>query len=253
MSEDKRYMATLLLGIETDTLDSTGRITRTRHVPALSGGYIREKTRGFVGDIRQVPPMYSAVKYRGVRAYQLARKGLQMALPSRTVTVSSFRIVSVQLPRVTLEVCCSGGTYIRSLAADFGKRLGPGGHLTALRRLASGPFRVEDALNSKEISQERGASLMEQKMIPMREALPGRTEVAVGDLLAGKIRQGYQPAWGEMAPRDILADPGDRHIKVVCRGELVAILSISGNREASGGQMKIERVFPGQVGLNENS
>ena len=118
MSEDKVYRGTMRLGVETDTLDCTGSVVHKVTVSELGIEQIREKARQFVGEIEQLPPVYSAVKYKGTRAYKLARRGEEMSLKKRNVTVYSLRILSVDLPDVTMEVRCSSGTYIRSLAAD---------------------------------------------------------------------------------------------------------------------------------------
>ncbi|MEJ2723944.1 MAG: tRNA pseudouridine(55) synthase TruB, partial [Deltaproteobacteria bacterium] len=146
MGQAKSYRATVRLGIETDTMDHTGRIVRTRPVPPLDPDDIRKKAQHFEGNIDQVPPAFSALKLDGKRSYALARMGVPVELKKRRVTIHSLEIVSVELPEVTFLVTCSGGTYVRSLAADLGEAVGTGGHLTALRRLSSGPFSVKEAL-----------------------------------------------------------------------------------------------------------
>ena len=151
MSGQKRYRATMRLGVETDTLDPTGRVIRTTHVPAFEPEQIKTNALKFVGEIEQVPPIFSAVSYKGNRAYKLARKGIKVELEKRRVRIHSVEIISIDLPEITMEISCSGGTYIRSLASDIGNKLGTGAHLSALRRLSSGPFEVKDALNTKHI------------------------------------------------------------------------------------------------------
>jgi tRNA pseudouridine55 synthase len=244
MPERKVYLATITLGIETDTFDPTGRVVSTRNVPELSPEYIREKALGFVGEIEQVPPAYSAVKYMGTRAYKLARRGQEVELKKRTVTVHSLRIVSVELPYVTMEIRCSSGTYIRSIAADLGKELGSGGHLKSLRRLASGSFRAQNAIKTGEILKNRSHSFLRQKVIPLRAALPNMGEIEVEDQLVRKVRNGYQPAWEELTTGKDFALCKVGHAKLVGGGELVAIVKVRNCEGVDyGDKVKIERVF----------
>ncbi len=245
MSQKKVYSGTMRLGVETDTLDCTGSVVRTGTVPDLAIEQIREKARQFVGEIEQSPPVFSAVKYKGTRAYKLARRGEEISLKKKNVTVYSFRIYSVDLPDVTMEVRCSSGTYIRSLAADLGKGLGPGGHLTSLRRLASGNFKSEDALDSGELlSKDRELfSVLRDKVIPLRAALPGMQEIEVGDLLAKKIRHGYQPVLGDFAGERDMTGFEDGNVKLVRDGELVAIMKSNKSGGVDHEKIRIERVF----------
>lgn len=240
MSGEKIYLATVELGVETDTLDPTGKVVGTRDVPDLSPEYVREKASRFVGKIPQVPPIYSAVKYKGKRAYQLARKGQRVDLNTRDVTVYSLRILAMDLPQITLRVRCSSGTYIRSLAADLGRDLGPGGHLRSLRRLKSGPFEVEDALPSTEIAAEAREQSLSGRVIPMRKAVPHMEDVTVSGGLAAKIRNGYQPIREEL---DIRPGFSEGWVKLVNDGELVAVIKVAIGDEAGHDKVKIERVF----------
>ena len=243
MGEIKTYLATIRLGVETDTMDPTGGVIRTSVVPDLSPEYIREKAQGFSGDIEQVPPAYSAVKYRGTRAYKLARRGVKVDLPKRRVTIHSMRVLSVELPDIALEVSCSSGTYIRALASDLGRELGPGGHLRSLRRVASGSFEAKNALSSRELSVARGPSFVREKVIPLRAALPGMREIEVQGPLADKVRQGYQPAWEELFPSARFLRNEDEYYKLVRHGELVAIVKIKRSEDLDHVALKIERVF----------
>ncbi|MDD2903312.1 MAG: tRNA pseudouridine(55) synthase TruB, partial [Syntrophales bacterium] len=145
MPEPKTYRAQVKLGEETDTQDLTGQVVaRSEELPAPAQVY--EAAAGFVGEIEQVPPMYSALRHQGKRLYQLARRGETVEVKPRKVTIYSLEVLEVDLPRVRLQVRCSPGTYIRTLAADLGQALGCGAHLAALRRLAVGPFKVAEAL-----------------------------------------------------------------------------------------------------------
>ena len=243
MAEIKTYLATIRLGVETDTMDPTGEVLRTSLVPDLSPEFIKKKAQGFLGEIEQVPPAYSAVRYKGTRAYKLARRGVKVNLHKRRVTIHSMKILSVKLPDIALEVSCSSGTFIRALGADLGRELGPGGHLRSLRRVASGCFEADNALNSRELSVERGPSLVREKVIPLRAALPGMREIEIQGTIADKVRQGYQPGWEDLnsSPRFVGFENG--YFKLVRCGELVAIMKINGNEDLDRVTPKIERVF----------
>ena len=254
MSGDKVYLATMRLGVETDTLDLTGKTVRTSNVPDLKQEYIQGKAKGFIGVIEQVPPVYSAVKYKGMRAYRLARKGVEVDLKKKTVTIYSIRIHSVDLPDVTMEVKCSSGTYIRKLAADLGRELGSVSHLKSLRRLASGSFTVQNALNSKEVSTKHTHCVLLDKVIPLRSALPEMREIEIEGLLAEKVRHGYQPAREELLRSLTLPDHQqeraydvesyrDSHVKLVSDGKLVAIVRVKKIEDVGYDKVELVRVF----------
>ncbi|OQY42900.1 MAG: tRNA pseudouridine(55) synthase TruB [Desulfobacteraceae bacterium 4572_87] len=242
MAGEKEYLATLELGVETDTLDPTGTVTAIRDVPKLSLDHIQETAKRYEGRIRQTPPAYSAVKHQGLRAYTLARKGISVNLKERTVTVHSISIVSVDLPHVTMRIRCGSGTYIRSLAADLAKDLGSVGRLKTLRRLKSGTFDVKEAISSEAILPEALVSILEKGM-PLRNALPGMGEIDVDAMLAEKVRQGYQPCWDELFP--IVAPvQNDQEIFIkLISGE--KLLAIAKKNDGGGGheKVKFERVF----------
>jgi tRNA pseudouridine55 synthase len=140
LEESKTYLATLRLGMETDTQDLTGRITAESEIlPAPEE--VHRAAAGFVGEIDQVPPRYSAVHHQGERLYKLARRGEVVEAAPRKVVIYRLEIQDMALPEVTIRVECGKGTYIRSLAHDLGRVLGCGAHLVALTRLAVGPFR----------------------------------------------------------------------------------------------------------------
>lgn len=243
MSEKKVYLATMSLGVETDTLDPTGRVIRTSAVCDLQPDIIEEKARYFIGDIKQSPPMYSAVKYKGTRAYRLARKGIEVDLQMRTVTIDSLQIISVDLPEITMEVKCSSGTYIRSLGADFGRELGPGAHIKYLRRLACGSFDVKNAINSNELLAEDALSVLWDSIINLRDAIPGIREIEVDSILADKVRHGYQPAL-----KDLCGDSEGRgyenaYVKLIDNERLLAIGELNTQKIKDKGKLIIKKVF----------
>jgi len=149
-AETKEYTGTITLGATTPSYDLETEIDKTFPLEHLSEEKINEATKLFLGEIDQIPPLYSAIKKDGVRLYELARKGETTEIKSRKTTIFEFEITKIEMPNVDFRVVCSKGTYIRSLANDFGKVLKTGAHLSALRRTKSGDFLVESAISPQE-------------------------------------------------------------------------------------------------------
>lgn len=145
-AKEKEYTGELLLGKSTPSYDSESEPDGEYPVGHITPELIEEARQQFVGTISQVPPIYSAVKINGTRLYELARKGKTADVPPREVVVSVFEITEIDLPRLSFRVVCSKGTYIRSLVHDFGKAMGSGAYMTALRRTRIGDFSIENAL-----------------------------------------------------------------------------------------------------------
>ncbi|MEC5386675.1 tRNA pseudouridine(55) synthase TruB [Uliginosibacterium sp. H3] len=160
LDADKTYRATLCLGINTSTADAEGEVIRERDV-TCSEADIHAACARFLGAIEQVPPMYSALKHQGRALYDYARQGVEIEREARAVTIHELAIERVDLgdvPEVVIRVRCSKGTYIRTLAEDIGEVLGCGAHLTALRRLATGPLSLESAVTLEALGEmEEGA------------------------------------------------------------------------------------------------
>jgi tRNA pseudouridine55 synthase len=150
LDADKRYRAVLQLGVTTTTGDPEGEVLSTRDV-AVNCAEINAVLPGFMGEIEQIPPMHSALKHQGRPLYEYARAGIEIERPPRKVTIRSLAMVECGPPRVILDVQCSAGTYIRTLAQDMGGALGCGAHLTALTRLGSGGFKLEQAHSLAEL------------------------------------------------------------------------------------------------------
>lgn len=146
LNDDKSYTATLRLGFATDTGDSSGKTTRTGSVEMLENGAVKDAVMNFVGEIEQMPPMYSAVKFRGKSLYKWARKGVEVPRKVRKINIKDIRIREISLPEVIFDVTCSKGTYIRQLCADIGDKLGCGGHMAELRRTRSGIYDISQAI-----------------------------------------------------------------------------------------------------------
>jgi len=228
MSQDKVYRAALMLGVEKDTQDLTGRVTKEKSVGNLSEEDIRRKALDFLGTIKQVPPAYSAVHYKGKRAYEFARNGIEVDLQERDVRVDYINVLSVDIPNVWIEVGCGSGTYIRTLASDLGKSLGVGAHLTFLRRIRSGFFSVNNAATLKEVAEHKANDNIDKVIIPLKDALKGMVEAEVSGKLAEKIRNGYRPLMDELRGKEMPPFSLDEYIKVVMGREMVAILKGNG-------------------------
>ena len=153
MAKEKEYTGTITLGATTPTYDLESEPENFKSTDGLTEDAIRAATIQFTGEILQVPPMHSAIKVDGKRVYELARQGKEIKLEPRKLTVYEFAITAIELPVVHFRVVCSTGTYIRSLAYDFGQALGCGGYLSSLRRTRIGEFRVEDAVTMDAFEQ----------------------------------------------------------------------------------------------------
>lgn len=144
--EDKEYAATMVLGAVSDTGDRDGKITCSAHPLDYSIADIEKVFSAFQGEISQTPPMYSAVKYKGKKMYEYARRGIEVKREARKILIKSLKITDFKTPAVAFEVACSKGTYIRQLCADIGAMLGCGAYLDSLRRTRSGDFYLRDAV-----------------------------------------------------------------------------------------------------------
>jgi tRNA pseudouridine55 synthase len=219
LGSDKRYRAVMRLGVETDTQDATGTIVGEGDVGGVSETAIQESLQAFRGRIRQRPPVFSALKHRGVPLYKLARRGQPVEKPAREVQIRSIEPLAVRLPEVEIEVFCSAGTYIRTLCADIGRRLGCGGHLKSLRRLNSGAFSIEEAWPLDRIEEASRSRALYDRIISMAEALRGMPVRSAGAELVRHIRRGRP-----MTATD-LEGPESGAFKVVdSDGRLVAVL-----------------------------
>ena len=142
----KEYTGTFTIGATTPSYDLETEVDKTYPIDHISETLVKETTQQFIGTIQQKPPIFSAIKKDGKRLYELARKGETTEIKSREVTISEFEITNINFPKVDFRVVCSKGTYIRSLAYDFGLALNSGAHLSALRRTKIGNFSVENSL-----------------------------------------------------------------------------------------------------------
>jgi tRNA pseudouridine55 synthase len=190
MEHSKRYRAEVTLGVTTDTLDAEGEVLETTDAGHIDHDDVEVALYQFVGEIEQIPPMYSAIKHDGKKLYELAREGVTVEREPRIVEISSINIVGWEPPRVTIDVECSKGTYIRALARDLGAALGVGAHLSRLVRTASGRFTIDGASS---LDTTLAALQDEWWMLlihPLDEALLDYEAVIVDNSTAVRITQG---------------------------------------------------------------
>lgn len=180
---DKRYVGEVVLGTATSTLDASGEVTGTWDMASVGLADVQDAASALTGEIEQVPPMVSAKKVDGRRLHELARAGIEVERPAVPVRVDTFVVGTAVASGVyPIDVTCSSGTYIRSLAADLGAALGGGAHLRALRRLRVGPYGLDEAVALEELAPER--------LLPPSAALRGRPTVTVDDDVAALIGNG---------------------------------------------------------------
>ena len=170
-ASDKRYQANIRLGSTTNTYDAEGSVTSTNPVEDISEEEFDEILQQYVGEIQQTPPPYSAVKVKGRKAYEMARKGEEVKLEPRTINVYSLEVLEWAPPEAVIDVYCSSGTYVRSLANDLGESLGVGAHLIGLRRTKSGRFTLRDAVPLRRLREAFDVGNWYEHLIPAAEAL----------------------------------------------------------------------------------
>jgi tRNA pseudouridine55 synthase len=215
-ASDKRYQAILRLGASTDTYDAEGTVTRSRPVEHITEELFEESLKGFVGEIEQVPPPYSAVKIKGRKAYEMAREGEEVDLAPRKINVYGLELLEWAPPEAVIDVYCSSGTYVRSLAHDLGETLGCGAHLVGLRRTRSGRFTLRDAVPLRKLREAFETGTWYQYLIPAAEALSDWPALMLTEEQVDLIRHGHR----------IPAESGEAKQArgVSSDGELVALL-----------------------------
>lgn len=217
--EGKAYTGTIVLGRATDTLDATGETTTTAGVAPFDDVQLAAVAADFLGEIEQIPPMFSALKRAGTPLYELARKGVSLDLEPRTVRVEALWLASAGPQTLAISVSCSKGTYVRSLARDIARALGTVGHLASLRRTGFGSFEVTAAVPLESIGSG-GLPLLSP-----RDALAGMSELSVDDRLVNEVRRGQQAG---LVSLPAARDPQEVAKLVDRRGDLVAIVAASG-------------------------
>ena len=193
LDADKYYRATCSLGIKTSTGDAEGEVIDEQPVPQLDRTTIESALEQFVGDISQVPPMHSALKHKGQRLYELARQGIEVERKSRTVTIYSIELMNAGADWIEIDVRCSKGTYIRTLAEDIGDTLGCSAHISALRRLGAGPFTAEQMVTMDQLEAALAAGglpAIDALLLPVDSALAGHPGIELTGTLAYYLCQG---------------------------------------------------------------
>ncbi len=187
MRSRKVYRAQITFGTSTTTFDAAGDVVATQDASRLTQANIEDALPQFIGEIRQIPPMYSAVKVKGKKLYELARAGQTVARPERKITIYSIDIISWNAPALEMEIQCSAGTYIRSLANDLGDALGVGAYLSALTRIASGAFRLDQSIALDEVVHDDDWT---SQIISPFDALTEKTCVTLSADEIQRIQQG---------------------------------------------------------------
>lgn len=185
MHATKRYTARVRLGITTETYDAEGEIVQQRDASHVTREAVEQALLPFVGEIEQVPPMYSAIKQGGRKLYELARAGETVERPPRSVRIDALTLTGWQPPDFTLDVTCSAGTYIRSLAYDVGEALGVGAHLAGLTRTASGVFTLEKAVPLDTLLSDPGSGIISPSV-----ALAQYPSLTIDDTTRQELTQG---------------------------------------------------------------
>ncbi len=223
--DPKEYEAVMRLGEETTTDDLTGEVVRRGSLEGVTSEIIRDIFSTFSGRIRQIPPMFSAVKVKGKPLYQLARKGIEIERGEREVEIFDIKIQSIDIPNVHFRVCCSKGTYIRTLAKDIGKKIGCGGHLVLLKRTRSGPFTLRQAISMDILRNLSGEEPLRSFLIPLKEVLSGLPELIGDEHMVKKVRYGKEMVARDLHPPSLPLFEKDQWLRMLSpENELVAIL-----------------------------
>jgi len=214
-ASDKRYQAVIRLGANTDTYDSDGQVTKTNPIDITEEQFETELKK-FIGEIEQTPPPYSAIKMQGRPAYEMAREGEEVEMQPRIINVYSLDLLEWAPPEVTVDVHCSSGTYVRSLAYELGEKLGCGAMLAGLRRTKSGRFTLKDAVPLRKLIESFESNSWYKYVIPAAEALAEWSALTLNNEQVEAIRHGHRiPGEGKA---------GEMVRGITEQGELVALL-----------------------------
>lgn len=241
MAGDKCYQATMKMGAFTDTQDSEGQILQEKDWQHVDRAALDEAILGFVGQIDQLPPMYSALKKDGKPLYQLARQGIEVERQPRSIRIDSFVVDAFAPPYVTFTVRCSKGTYVRTLCHDLGERLNCGAHMTALRRLACGPFDESVSHSLQELQElvEQGKPL---PLLTPAAVLSDWPALTVSGAVLGRLQDGVAP---DMADLDVSALAAGDRVCFLAEDSLVAVAHFTpGGHGKRPGDFEIIKVFP---------
>ncbi|GAA5524726.1 tRNA pseudouridine synthase B [Microbulbifer aestuariivivens] len=230
LDADKRYRSTFCFGMATDSGDADGNVIATSDASLLTEQAVLEAMAQFRGKIRQVPSMYSALKHKGQPLYKLARQGLEVEREAREVEIFEYELLSFtpgRQPRAEVEIHCSKGTYVRSLAEDLGAALGVGAYVEKLHRSAAGPFVEEDAVTLDQLAEERGegrAELLDHYLLPADAPASALPKLILPDDSGYYVRQG-QPVMDLQVYR--IGEEGDMVRLFLDSGEFLGVGEIT--------------------------
>jgi tRNA pseudouridine55 synthase len=222
VSGTKQYKAQITLGVETTTYDRLGEIVQTKRVKRITHDSLVNTTNRFVGEIEQVPPMFSALKHRGKRLYELARKGITIERESRKVKISNISILKWNPPHLSVEITCGKGFYVRSFAHDLGQSLGCGGHLSELVRTKNGALTIQDAIPLVEVEKRLATNDLKGILRPLDFAIEHIPATVVDSKTEDMILN------GKAVPNNICVfdtNAGDKYRVYSSDGTFLAIMS----------------------------
>ena len=236
LSGAKSYRGVMVLGVETDSQDGTGKVVNERAVPSVSDKELRGLEAKFTGEQQQVPPMFSALKKDGVRLYQLARQGKEIPREPRAIRIDALQIKKISGSELEFTVTCSRGTYVRTLAADMGQSLGCGAHLKSLRRTACDHLKIEQSVGIEELEQRCAKGAV--PLISLGAALGHLRSMTWQSRLLSRLRLGQQEVLGQIGK----AREGEKIVAIVDpRGQLAALAEWMNDTAA--GRWRLFRVF----------
>jgi tRNA pseudouridine55 synthase len=225
LDADKRYQATFKLGVITDSGDADGKVLETRPVPEISDLKLESVLENYRGKISQIPSMFSALKVNGQPLYKLARQGIEIERKSRIVMIHELRVLERDEDKITVDVQCTKGTYVRTLAEDIGLELGCGAHVVELRRLAAGPYTVDETVSMEQLKVlAEDKAQLDGKLQPVSSAVQDWPQVELTEVTASYIRQG-QPVQIANAPTtgwvSIFSESDDLNEEFIGVGEVM--------------------------------
>lgn len=229
--KEKEYEAVIRLGLVTDTLDITGAVVQEQDPSGVSEEQLLQAIVSLTGEISQTPPMYSAIKQGGQQLYKLARKGIEVERLPRQILIHCFRLLTFAAPFACVQVRCSRGTYIRSLADDLGRIMGCGACLNALRRTMSGPFRIADAMTLEQLAEHVGAGTVQQRLVTLSVVTAYLEQIQLSEAELQRLRHG-------IPPRERLQDMPSGLFRLMYDNQLIAVAETSMERDIT-----LKRVF----------
>lgn len=222
MADEKKYTARVVLGITTDTEDTTGEIVEKKEV-SVTEEQLLKAVQEFVGEIEQIPPMYSAIKVEGQKLYQLARKGVEIERKPRKITVYSIEVYDFNGKSFMMDVHCGKGTYIRSLCRDIGKKLGCGATMDSLERTMSGTFTKENSYTFEQIEEAVKNGAIDEIIMQPDSVLGEFVKVDINNENKAKIRNGIRLRPAQLGIKEYCEN---QIFRIYSRGELMCLLKV---------------------------